>query len=65
MAAGSYRGGTGFYSRKPRTKKSGHLNKRTGKLVWEAKLPASGFATPSVYDINGSEYLVIACGGVS
>jgi quinoprotein glucose dehydrogenase len=39
------------------------FNKRTGKLVWEAKLPASGFATPSVYDINGSEYLVIACGG--
>ena len=39
------------------------FNKRNGKLVWEAKLPASGFATPSVYELNGREYLVIACGG--
>jgi quinoprotein glucose dehydrogenase len=39
------------------------FNKRNGQLVWEAKLPASGFATPSVYDIDGKEYLVIACGG--
>jgi quinoprotein glucose dehydrogenase len=39
------------------------FNKRNGKLVWEARLPASGFATPSVYAINGREYLVIACGG--
>ena len=39
------------------------FNKHNGKLMWEAKLPASGFATPSVYEINGREYLVIACGG--
>jgi quinoprotein glucose dehydrogenase len=39
------------------------FNKRNGQLVWEAKLPASGFATPSVYEIDGREYLVIACGG--
>ncbi len=39
------------------------FNKRNGQLVWEAKLPASGFATPSVYEIEGREYLVIACGG--
>jgi quinoprotein glucose dehydrogenase len=39
------------------------FNKRNGKLVWEAKLPASGFATPSVYEMEGKEYLVIACGG--
>jgi len=39
------------------------FNKRTGKLLWEAGLPASGFATPSVYQVNGKEYLVIACGG--
>ena len=38
-------------------------NKRTGQLLWEADLPASGFATPSVYNLNGKEYLVIACGG--
>jgi len=39
------------------------FNKRNGKLVWEADLPASGFATPSIYAIGGREYLVIACGG--
>jgi quinoprotein glucose dehydrogenase len=39
------------------------FNKNTGKLLWEARLPASGFATPSVYVIDGRQYLVIACGG--
>ncbi|HVW13782.1 MAG TPA: PQQ-binding-like beta-propeller repeat protein [Mucilaginibacter sp.] len=39
------------------------FNKRDGKLLWEATLPAAGFATPAVYDIAGKEYLVIACGG--
>jgi quinoprotein glucose dehydrogenase len=39
------------------------FNKRNGQLVWEAKLPTSGFATPSVYEISGKEYIVIACGG--
>ncbi len=38
-------------------------NKRTGQLVWEADLPAAGFATPSVYQVNGRQYIVIACGG--
>jgi len=39
------------------------FNKRNGKLIWEANLPASGFATPSIYAIDGRQYLVIACGG--
>jgi quinoprotein glucose dehydrogenase len=39
------------------------FNKRNGKLLWEADLPASGFATPAVYNIEGKQYLVIACGG--
>ena len=39
------------------------FNKHTGKLLWEAALPASGFATPSIYTIKGKQYLVIACGG--
>jgi len=39
------------------------FNKRTGQLLWEADLPAAGFATPSVYSIGGREYVVIACGG--
>jgi len=31
--------------------------------LWEAALPASGFATPAVYNIEGKQYIVIACGG--
>lgn len=39
------------------------FNKRTGELLWEASLPAAGIATPSVYEVNGKQYIVIACGG--
>lgn len=39
------------------------FDKDTGKVLWEAKLPAAGYATPAVYDINGKQYVVIACGG--
>lgn len=39
------------------------FNKRTGQLLWEADLPAAGFATPSVYEVEGKQYIVIACGG--
>lgn len=39
------------------------FNKATGQLLWRASLPASGNATPSVYMVNGKEYIVIACGG--
>ncbi|RDC61923.1 outer membrane protein assembly factor BamB family protein [Adhaeribacter pallidiroseus] len=38
-------------------------DKITGKLLWETKLPAAGFATPSTYEVNGKQYVVIACGG--
>ena len=44
-------------------KKMHAFNKRTGKLLWEYELPAAGFATPSVYEKDGKQYLVIACGG--
>lgn len=39
------------------------FDKETGEILWEAKLPASGHATPAVYEQNGKQYLVIACGG--
>jgi quinoprotein glucose dehydrogenase len=39
------------------------FDKRTGALLWEAELPASGNATPSLYMVNGKEYVVIAAGG--
>jgi quinoprotein glucose dehydrogenase len=46
--------------------RDGHLrafNKRTGKLLWEFKLPAAAFATPATYEVDGKQYIVIACGG--
>ena len=39
------------------------FDKRTGKVVWEANLPAAGYATPATYSIDGKQYVVIACGG--
>lgn len=38
-------------------------DKKNGKLLWETKLPAAAFATPSTYEVNGRQYVVIACGG--
>jgi quinoprotein glucose dehydrogenase len=38
-------------------------DKLSGKLLWEASLPAAGNATPSIYVVNGRAYIVIACGG--
>jgi len=39
------------------------FDKKTGKQLWEAKLPAAGYATPATYAIDGKQYVVIACGG--
>jgi quinoprotein glucose dehydrogenase len=39
------------------------FDKKTGKVLWEAVLPAAGYATPSIYTLNGRQYIVIACGG--
>jgi quinoprotein glucose dehydrogenase len=36
---------------------------KTGKVLWEAQLPAAGYATPATYSIDGKQYVVIACGG--
>ncbi len=44
-------------------KKFRAFNKRTGQLLWEVDLPAAGYATPAVYEKNGHQYIVIACGG--
>ena len=35
----------------------------TGKVLWQAKLPAGGQATPMTYSIGGRQYVVIAAGG--
>lgn len=39
------------------------FDKSTGEEMWKYKLPAGGYATPAVYEINGQQYVVIACGG--
>lgn len=38
-------------------------DKSNGKLLWETQLPAAAFATPSTYEVNGKQYVVVACGG--
>jgi quinoprotein glucose dehydrogenase len=39
------------------------FDKDTGALLWETKLPAGGYATPSTYMAGGKQYVVIAAGG--
>lgn len=39
------------------------FDRKTGKIVWETELPASAFATPATYMVNGRQFIVIACGG--
>ncbi len=39
------------------------FDKNNGKLLWETKLPAAAFATPATYEINGKQFVVVACGG--
>src|SRR5690606_36439861 len=38
-------------------------DKNNGQLLWETVLPAAAFATPSTYEVNGKQYIVMACGG--
>ena len=46
-----------------RDKKFRAFDKDTGKVLWEYELPGGGNATPSVYEVNGKEYIVIAAAG--
>ena len=39
------------------------FDKKTGEEIWKVKLPAGGYATPITYQIEGKQYVVIACGG--
>ena len=38
-------------------------DKNTGELLWEYQLDAGGYATPSCFQVNGKQYIVIAAGG--
>ena len=39
------------------------FDRRTGRLLWEATLPAPGYATPSTFAVRGKQYVVVAAGG--
>jgi quinoprotein glucose dehydrogenase len=39
------------------------FDKDTGKVLWQARLPFSGNATPSTYMVNGRQYVAISAGG--
>ena len=39
------------------------FEKHSGRLLWERQLPAGGYATPSVYMVDGKQYVAIAAGG--
>ncbi len=38
-------------------------DKSNGRLLWQTQLPAAAFATPSTYEVNSKQYIVMACGG--
>lgn len=35
----------------------------TGKVLWEFQLPYGGYATPSIYEFDGRQFVVICAGG--
>jgi quinoprotein glucose dehydrogenase len=39
------------------------FEKHSGRVLWEHALPAGGYATPSLYMIDGRQYVAIAAGG--
>jgi quinoprotein glucose dehydrogenase len=39
------------------------FEKASGRVLWEYKLPAGGYATPSIYMMDGRQYIAIAAGG--
>lgn len=56
-------GGLVFIAATTHDKKIRAFDKKTGELLWESPLPASGTATPAVYEAGGKQYVVIAAGG--
>lgn len=39
------------------------FEKHSGRVLWEWQLPAGGYATPTVYMLDGRQYVAIAAGG--
>ena len=38
-------------------------DQENGRILWQSKLPAGGYATPATCLAHGRQYLLIACGG--
>jgi quinoprotein glucose dehydrogenase len=56
-------GGLVFIGATSYDKKFRAFDKANGELLWETTLPFGGNATPSAYEVNGREFVVIAAGG--
>ncbi len=56
-------GGLVFIGATNHDRKFRAFDKDSGKLLWEATLPAAGNATPTTYEVNGRQFVVIAAGG--
>jgi quinoprotein glucose dehydrogenase len=56
-------GGLLFIAATVHDRKFHAYDKSTGKLLWEATLPAGGNATPATYEVNGRQFVVVAAGG--
>lgn len=39
------------------------FDKQDGRVLWQTKLPAGGYATPATYSVDGKQYVVIAASG--
>ena len=39
------------------------FDKTNGKVLWEAQVPAGGYASPCTYEVKGKQYVIIAAGG--
>ncbi len=39
------------------------FDRKTGREIWKTKLPAAGYASPACYEVDGRQFVVIACGG--
>ena len=56
-------GGLFFIGATNHDRKFRAYDKKTGKVLWETTLDASGNATPAVYETGGRQYVVIGGGG--
>ena len=39
------------------------FDSKSGEILWEYALPAAGYTNPCTYEVNGRQFITIACGG--